>query len=202
MAMKNRPKTSPPAAPRALVEDEPFNNFEARFLLLEQRRGTLAKRQAEMEAEHPRSVPVEAVNREVITDRARKVLAAPPGGDTSLPATLSTLIIERAVLDRALELAADEGRRVYTEALGRVRATLAPEWSRIVREYALAVHRIMQIERDRDAMFATIGFFPHGRLPLPLSEFQICVRRGTGASLQLVIDAAISAGIISKKEIE
>lgn len=203
--MKTGKKTPPPAAtPRSIEDDSEYAAFARRAAALEQRHARLVAAQIAIEAEHPRVAAIEVIATNDLVARAREMLAKPAAEDAPLPDKLPRLLTERRVLEKARELAADEGRRVGTAALHRLRAAYAPQWTELVREYALTCARLMALERRRDELFARIGYGPFGKLPLPLSEFQCGVKRGSGVagSMQLVIDAAIAAGLVSKGELD
>ena len=179
--------------------DSELADFEQRHARLDRRKVKIVRSQITMEAAHPQAVPMTVWTPEEFLARAQALLAAPPADDVPLPQSLSRLLEERALLDRALTLAMDEGRRVHAEAVVRLRRTMQPEWDALVRNYALTVAAAVRLEKQRDAMFAKIGFGPYGRMPLPMSETNL--RTGRSAISEF-FRAAVAGGVITEKESE
>ena len=189
---------APAGVLRRMEDDEAFKEFSARVAALDARMSALAEAQLRHEGNHPHPVPQEVVQADEVQKRARKMLAHPPRADAALPEKLPALLAERRVLSAALELAALEGRQICVAALNRVRAARSEEWTALVRKYALAVAHAVALEKQRDAMFAEIGFGPFGRQPLPMSECHLANGR---AAISTLLDAAILHGVISEKDV-
>jgi hypothetical protein len=201
-------KTEPapsPEQPRIerLEDDVEYQAFDRRFTALQDRKAKIVERQRALEKLHPRLEAPSRIDPEMFERAARDMLRAPPDPASALPTTLRGILDERQLITRALELAQDEGRRVALAALDRVRTARAGEWADACRQVALAAHALEMALKARDKIFAEIGYGPFGKQPLPLSEFDVVVRRGgVGAHpLSEITQAATGVGYIEKGDV-
>lgn len=197
------PRKAPAADPAILrLQDDPeLQQFERRLAALDARKARLAKRELELAEQHQRAPVADTFRPGEFDEAARAMLRSPPAADVPIPERLHAVLRERRILDRALEFAVDEGQRVSVGAFNRVRQANLPAWNALVREFVIATARVDDLQRQRDRIFAEIGYGPFGRMPLPLSEIEVAVRRGQGAgALSVLFDAAVAAGVATKEE--
>jgi hypothetical protein len=198
------PETPPPTKFERVEDDPTFANHGRRVALLRERKARIVAAQIELERNHqpyPRDTAPPRLTPEELLERAAALLASPPTPEASLPARLPALLVERTLVEKALALAENEERVVSNAALVRLREVKAPEWEAVTRRYALAVAELVRAEAARDALFRQIGWSAYGRMPLPLSEFKVSIARtAPGAPLSEILNAAITAGLVTKEE--
>jgi hypothetical protein len=190
--------------PRRLEDDAEYAAFDARFRALTDRKAAIVERQMQLEKLHRPLEQAPRMDPETFERAARDMLANPPSEHSALPTTLLLLLSERRQIERALVLAQDEGRRVGVAALDRVRAARADEWADICKQIALSAHALELALRQRDKVFAQIGYGPFGRMPLPLSEFRVVVQRNERGAYPLseIVNTALTGGVLQKGDVE
>jgi hypothetical protein len=211
MALTRRTtKTDPspsPEQPRIerIEDDGEYQAFDRRFTALTERKAAIVARQLKLEALHPRIEAPSRIDPELFERAAGDMLRAPPDPASAIPTTLRGILDERQLITRALELGHDEGRRVGMAAFDRLRAARAGEWADAVKQVALCARALEQAIAARDKLGVALLFGPMGRVGLPLSDFEVVVRRGQGQTgahpLNELVTAALDADIITKKDI-
>ena len=202
MALMNKTATKSPASPKPLrVEDDAEQiAFAAKLGKLEHRKSRLVVAELALRESQPRSGPTPVMSHHDFEEAARKMAAAPPEPGADLPSGgLGAIQAARRVVDRAIELAQDEGRQVFVRCFNRVREARLPEWNEIVTRYARAVVEAAKIEKQRDLLFGEIGYGLHGAVGLPLSSAHLANGR---MALSTLFDSAVAANLVTLEEVK
>jgi hypothetical protein len=186
-------------------EHPPLAEHQHRIALLRARKQRIVAKQIELEGQHLRdTAPPRRIEGEELLQQASALLALPPEASSPLPQTLRSILHERVVIEKAMELGDRVSRVLENEALTKLRAAKAGEWADLIRAYALAVASVKRAQAARDELFSRIGWSRYGRQPLDLSEFRVIAQRGLTGQYDLdeILGAAIAVGAITKEEID